>query len=80
MAQNLQSEIILIAKLCGSIAAIGSYYFWIIKPLAIFNERQKQNHKLILEVMETLKKLEHDFTVLQTEHENETCKSKKRTR
>lgn len=79
MAQNLQSEILLIAKLVGAISAIGSYYFWIIKPLAIFNERQKQNHKLILKVSNDLEILKKDFTILKTQHEDEICK-KKRTR
>jgi len=65
----LQSEIILIAKFGGMVASFCAYYFWIVKPMAIFNERQKQNKRDI----EDLKKVKDEFTTLKAEHEMNAC-------
>lgn len=77
MAQNLQSEIIFIAKFGGLVLSACAYYFYMIKPLAIFNERQKQNRKDLDKIMQDLEEFKHEFTIIQTEHDNETCKKKK---
>lgn len=71
---DLQSEIILIAKLGSILAGLSGYYFWIVKPMAIFNERQKQNKRDI----EDLKKMRDEFTTLKAEHEMKACKGKRR--
>lgn len=67
--ENMQSEILFIAKFGGILGSFCAYYFWIVKPMAIFNERQKQNKKDI----EELKKMEHEFTTLKAEHEMKIC-------
>ena len=72
--ENLQSEIIFIAKFGGMVLSLGAYYFWVVKPMAIFNERQKQNKKDI----EDLKKIRDEFTTLKAEHEMKICKRKKK--
>ena len=46
---DMQSEILFIAKFGGLLASFFAYYFWIVKPMAIFNERQKQNKRDIKE-------------------------------
>ena len=71
---DLQSEIIFIAKLGGILAGFAGYYFWIVKPMAIFNERQKQNKRDI----EDLKKMRDEFTTLKAEHEMKICGRKKK--
>ena len=71
---DLQSEIILIAKLGSILAGLSGYYFWIVKPMAIFNERQKQNKRDI----EELKKMKDEFTTLKAEHDINSCKRRKK--
>lgn len=66
----MQSEILFIAKFGGLCASFVAYYFWIIKPMAVFNERQKQNKADI----EEIKKFKDDFIKLQTEHEVNKCR------
>lgn len=70
---NLQSEILFIAKFGGLLASFFAYYFWVVKPMAIFNERQKQNKKDI----EELKKMKDEFTTLKAEHEMKICDKKR---
>ncbi len=70
--ENLQSEILFIAKFGGIVFAVSTHYFYVIKPLAIFNERQKQNRHDIDE----LKKHYEDFTKVKIEHELNNCKKK----
>lgn len=71
---DLQSEIIFIAKLGSILAGLSGYYFWIVKPMAIFNERQKQNKRDI----EDLKKLKDDFTTLKAEHDMKICDKRRK--
>ena len=70
---DMQSEILFIAKFGGLLASFFAYYFWIVKPMAIFNERQKQNKRDI----EELKKMKDEFTTLKTEHEMKICDKKR---
>jgi hypothetical protein len=70
--ENLQSEIIFITKLGGICVSVLGYIFWIVKPMAIFNERQKQNKRDI----EELKKFKDEFTTLKAEHELKSCRRK----
>jgi hypothetical protein len=72
--KNMQSEIIFIAKLGGVCVSVLSYIFWIVRPMAIFNERQKQNKHDI----EELKKFKDIFLKVQIEHDNNTCKAKRK--
>ena len=72
--ENLQSEIIFIAKFGGMVVSLGAYYFWIVKPMAIFNERQKQNKKDI----EDLKKMRDEFTTLKAEHDMKICDKRRK--
>lgn len=72
--ENLQSEIIFITKFGGLLASFFAYYFWIVKPMAIFNERQKQNKRDI----EELKKFKDEFTTLKAEHELKSCKGNRK--
>ena len=72
-SENMQSEIVLISKLGGICVSVIAYYIWVIKPLAIFNERQKQNKADI----EELKKMKDAFIKIKTEHEMKTCKRKR---
>lgn len=74
---NLQSEILFIAKFGGLLASFCAYYFWIIKPMAIFNERQKQNKRDIEKLKSDNELLQKEFTILKTQHEAEHCKVKK---
>ena len=67
--ENLQSEIIFIAKFGGLLASFCAYYFWVVKPMAIFNERQKQNKRDI----EELKKFRDEFMALKVEHDMKIC-------
>ena len=71
---DLQSEILFIAKLGGVCMSVLGYIFWIAKPMAIFNERQKQNKRDI----EDLKKMKDEFTTLKTEHDMNSCKRRKK--
>jgi len=71
---DLQSEILFIAKFGGLLASFCAYYFWVVKPMAIFNERQKQNKRDI----EELKKMRDEFTTLKAEHEMKICDRKKK--
>jgi F0F1-type ATP synthase membrane subunit b/b' len=71
---DLQSEILFVAKFGGLLASFFAYYFWIVKPMAIFNERQKQNKKDI----EDLKKMRDEFTTLKAEHDMNSCKRRKK--
>jgi hypothetical protein len=66
----MQSEILFIAKFGGLCVSVLGYLFWIVKPMAIFNERQKQNKADI----EEIKKFKDDFIKLQTEHEVNKCR------
>jgi len=66
---DLQSEILFVAKFGGLLASFCAYYFWVVKPMAIFNERQKQNKKDI----EDLKKMRDEFTALKAEHDMKIC-------
>ncbi len=70
---DLQSEILFIAKFGGLLASFFAYYFWIVKPMAIFNERQKQNKRDI----EELKKMKDEFATLKAEHEMKICDKKR---
>ena len=68
-SENMQSEILLIAKLGGICASVVAYYLWVIKPLAIFNERQKQNRRDIEELL----KIKDEFIKVHAEHEMNIC-------
>ena len=70
----MQSEIILIAKLGGICVSVLGYIFWVARPMAIFNERQKQNKHDI----EDLKKFKDVFLRVQIEHDNNTCGTRKK--
>ena len=67
----MQSEILFIAKFGGLCVSVLGYLFWIVKPMAIFNERQKQNKADI----EELKKIKNEFIKLHAEHEVNKCRS-----
>lgn len=71
---DMQSEILFVAKFGGLLASFFAYYFWIVKPMAIFNERQKQNKKDI----EDLKKMRDEFIALKAEHDMKICRARKR--
>ena len=71
---DLQSEILFVAKFGGLLASFCAYYFWIVKPMAIFNERQKQNKRDI----EELKSLKDIVTTLKAEHDMNSCKRRKK--
>ena len=71
---DLQSEILFVAKFGGLLASFCAYYFWIVKPMAIFNERQKQNKRDI----EDLKKTRDEFTALKAEHEMKICEKRRK--
>jgi hypothetical protein len=66
----MQSEILFIAKFGGLCVSVLGYLFWIVKPMAIFNERQKQNKSDIDE----LKSIKNEFIKLKTEHEVNKCR------
>jgi hypothetical protein len=66
----MQSEILFIAKFGGLCVSVLGYLFWIVKPMAIFNERQKQNKADIDE----LKSIKDEFIKLKTEHEVNKCR------
>jgi hypothetical protein len=66
----MQSEILFIAKFGGLCVSVLGYLFWIVKPMAIFNERQKQNKSDI----EDLKSIKDEFIKLKTEHEVNKCR------
>jgi hypothetical protein len=66
----MQSEILFIAKFGGLCVSVLGYLFWIVKPMAIFNERQKQNKSDI----EELKKIKDEFIKLHAEHEVNKCR------
>ena len=70
----MQSEIIFIAKFGGIVFTAYTYYSYVIKTMAIFNERQKQNKKDI----EELKKFKDEFTTLKAEHDMNSCKRRKK--
>lgn len=81
---DLQSEILFIAKFGGLVLAVGTHYFSIIRPIAIFNERQKVSYKLMQEMKAEQasmraegEKIKEAFIRLQTEHEINNCKVKK---
>jgi len=85
--ENLQSEIIFIVKFGGIVAVAATHYFSVIKPIAIFNERQKVTYKLLLEVKAENEKrkseneeIREKFIKLQTEHDMETCKIKRKSK
>lgn len=69
----MQSEILFIAKFGSLCVSVLGYLFWIVKPMAIFNERQKQNKADI----EELKSIKDEFIKLKTEHELKSCGRKK---
>jgi F0F1-type ATP synthase membrane subunit b/b' len=73
---NLQSEILFIAKFGGLLASFFAYYFWIVKPMAIFNERQKQNKSDIEKLKSDSEELKEILTILKTQHESNMCKVK----
>ena len=79
---DMQSEILFIAKFGGIVLAACTHYIYVIKPIAIFNERQKIIYKLLKEIESKQDELDHDFTILKTEHEINNCKkiSKKNIR
>ena len=66
----MQSEILFIAKFGGLCVSVLGYLFWIVKPMAIFNERQKQNKADIDE----LKSIKDEFIKLKAEHEVNKCR------
>jgi hypothetical protein len=66
----MQSEILFIAKFGGICGSMLAYYFWIVKPMTVFNERQKQNKADIDE----LKSIKDEFIKLKTEHEVNKCR------
>lgn len=70
----MQSEIIFIVKLGSVCVSVLSYIFWIVRPMTIFNERQKQNKHDI----EELKKFKDIFLKVQIEHDNNPCRKGKR--
>lgn len=71
--ENLQSEIVFVAKFGGIVLTAFTHYFYVIKPIAIFNERQKQNKRDI----EDLKKIKDEFITLKAEHEMKICNRKR---
>jgi hypothetical protein len=80
--ENMQSEILFIAKFGGIVFTAFTHYFYVIKPIAIFNERQKANKKDIEKLKIDLEHGLKELTILKTEHDkNEKdgnhCKSKK---
>lgn len=75
---DLQSEIIFIAKFGGIVFTAAVHYFSVIKPIAIFNERQKVSYKLIMEMKSEFDKLKEGFIKLQTEHDLKQCSTKKK--
>jgi len=76
--ENLQSEILFIAKFGGIVFIAAAHYFSVIKPIAIFNERQKVSYKLIMEMKTEGEHIKEAFIKLQTEHDINHCKGKKR--
>lgn len=70
----MQGEILLITKLGGICVSVLGYIFWVARPMAIFNERQKQNKHDI----EDLKKFKDVFLRVQIEHDNNTCGKRKK--
>ena len=74
--ENLQSEILFIAKFGGIVFVAAAHYFSVIKPIAIFNERQKVSYKLIMEMKNEGEKIKEAFIKLQTEHDINNCKGK----
>ena len=71
---DTQREILFIAKFGGLLAGFTGYYFWIVKPMAIFNERQKQNKRDI----EELKSLKDIVTTLKAEHDMKICDKRRK--
>jgi hypothetical protein len=83
--EDLQGEILLIAKLGGLVFAAFTHYVSVIKPIAIFNERQKHNFKSIEKMKIDMECIDRKLTKIITEHEkNEKdgahCKTKTRSR
>lgn len=82
--ENLQSEVLFIAKFGGIVAVIASHYFSVIKPMVIFNERQKFN-KCRIELAESdIEKIKKDqseqksrLDILETKHEDKWCDEKR---
>ena len=78
--ENMQGEILFIAKFGGLVFVAAAHYFSVIKPIAIFNERQKVSHKLIIEMKNESEKIKEQFIVLKTEHENNICKKDRKSK
>lgn len=76
--ENLQSEIVFIAKFGGIVFVAAAHYFSVIKPIAIFNERQKVSYKLLMEMKAEGEKIKEAFIKLQTEHDLRTCEVKRK--
>lgn len=74
--ENVQSEILFIAKFGGLLGSFLAYYFWIVKPMAIFNERQKMNRKDIDKLQKDCEVQRNILTVLKTEHDMKSCKKR----
>jgi hypothetical protein len=72
----MQSEILFIAKFGGIVFAAFTHYFYVIKPIAIFNERQKQNKSDIEKLKSDSEELKEILTILKTQHESNMCKVK----
>jgi hypothetical protein len=75
---DMQSEILFIAKFGGIVFTAAAHYFTVIKPIAIFNERQKVSYKLIMEMKSEGEKIKEAFIKLQTEHDINNCKGNKK--
>ena len=71
--ENLQSEIIFITKFGGIVLTACTHYFYVIKPIAIMNERQNRMKKDI----EEIKSMKDDFITLKAEHNMKICDRRK---
>ena len=75
--ENLQSEIIFIAKFGGIVLTACTHYFYVIKPIAIFNERQKMNRKDIDKLQKDSESTISILTKMKAEHDMKICEKRK---
>ncbi len=73
----MQSEIIFIAKLGGIVLTAFTHYFYVIKPIIIFNERQKTNRKDIDKLQKDSENTISILAKMKAEHELRLCGRKK---
>lgn len=70
----MQGEIIYIIKYGGILFTVLLHYFLVVKTLAVFAERQNVQKILLDKITEEVDKIEHELTVLTTEHKLNGCK------